>query len=112
MTYTVIGVYEDNLQGGCFHVEAKNSPEAVAAVERRDTPETAHIAHDFDPSRRTVQRVQRARRITPGRATRPGRRQASPGPAWSRPREPVPDTPPPNNIRRPRAKTPRPLPFD
>ena len=34
-------------RGGCFHVEAKNSPEAVAAVERRATPETAHIAPDF-----------------------------------------------------------------
>ena len=44
MTYTVIGVYEDNLQGGCFHVEAHSSPEAVAALERRDTPETAHIS--------------------------------------------------------------------
>ena len=47
MTYTVIGVYEDNFQGGCFHVEAHSSPEAVAALERRDTPETAHIAYDF-----------------------------------------------------------------
>ena len=26
---------------------AKNSPEAVAAVERHATPETAHIAYDF-----------------------------------------------------------------
>ena len=47
MPSTVIGVYADTSQGGCFHVEAKNSPEAVAAVERRDTPETAHIAPDF-----------------------------------------------------------------
>ena len=47
MTYTVIGVYEDNLQGGCFQVEANSSPEAVAALERRDTPGTAHIAPDF-----------------------------------------------------------------
>ena len=29
MTYTVIGVYEDNLQGGCFHVEANSSPYQV-----------------------------------------------------------------------------------
>ena len=28
-------------------MEANSSPEAVAAVERRDTPETAHIAQDF-----------------------------------------------------------------
>ena len=43
----VSGVYADNLQGGCFHVEANSSPKAVAAVERRATPETAHIAYDF-----------------------------------------------------------------
>ena len=47
MTYTVIGVYEDNLQGGCFHVEANTSSEVVAALERRHTPETAHIAYDL-----------------------------------------------------------------
>ncbi len=47
MTYTVIGVYEDNFQGGCFHVEANSSTEAVAALERRETPETEHIAYDF-----------------------------------------------------------------
>ena len=44
MTYTVIGVYEDNLQGGCFHVEANSSTEAVAALERRDTPERPHTS--------------------------------------------------------------------
>ena len=47
MTYTVIGVYEDNLQGGGFHVEANSSTDAVAALKRGDTPETEHIAQDF-----------------------------------------------------------------
>ena len=28
-------------------MEANNSTEAVAALERRDTPETEHIASDF-----------------------------------------------------------------